>query len=284
MLPPFDLLEPRTLDEALEAIADGGQPLAGGTNLFPDIRARGESGGHYVSLIAINGLRYIDYANGRISVGARTTISDLMRDSAMTAAAPALVTAAEVFGGAMIRNAATIGGNLCYGSPSADTVPPLLTLDAEVTLVGTSGERTLPLDEFYLDYKKTVLKPGELMTAISWAVPDPNSVNLFYKLGRRRGDAITITGVAVMIAAEDGKCTKARIALGSVAPTVFRAKSAEAVLEGQALCDRSIDAAARNAADECSPIDDIRASAQYRRHTAHSLVRRLVTKAWKQIA
>ncbi len=284
MLPPFDLLEPRTLDEALEAVAVGGHPLAGGTNLFPDIRARGESDGHYVGLTSINGLRYIDYANGRITVGARTTISDLMRDPAMTAAAPALVTAAEVFGGAMIRNAATIGGNLCYGSPSADTVPPLLTLDAEVTLVDTSGERTLPLDEFYLDHKKTALKPGELMTTISWAVPDPNSVNLFYKLGRRRGDAITITGVAVMIAAEDGKCTKARIALGSVAPTVFRAKSAEAVLEGQALCKRLIDAAARNAAHECSPIDDIRASAQYRRLTAHSLVRRLVTKAWKQIA
>ncbi|MCP5000551.1 MAG: hypothetical protein GY933_17895, partial [Hyphomicrobiales bacterium] len=205
-----------------------------------------------------------------------------LRDPKMDEAAPALVAAANQFAGAMVRTAATIGGNVCCGSPSADTVPPLLTLGAHVTLTSASRQRTVPLDGFYLGYKKTVMKSDELLTAVSWAPLTRGSAHLFYKLARRRGDAITVTGVSVMIAAEAGLCTTARIALGSVAPTVFRALEAEKLLVGQALTPELIEQAAQAAANQCSPIDDNRASAKYRLQTARSLVLRLTNQAWQQ--
>ncbi len=285
MLPPFELLQPQSLPEVLQVLADGAErPLAGGTNLFPDLRSGREKGDQFISLAVIDDLRYIEHTDERITLGAGATISDILRHPKMETAAPALLVAANLFAGAMVRTAATIGGNVCCGSPSADTVPPLLTLGADVTLASASGERTVPLDAFYLDYKKTVMKPDELLTAVSWAPPAPGSANLFYKLGRRKGDAITVTGVAVMIAAEAGTCTTARIALGSVAPTVFRSHEAEDMLVGRTLTPELIEEAAQAAADQCSPIDDIRASARYRLLTAHSLVRRLLTQAWKQVS
>jgi len=286
MLPPFDLYQPQSLADALQALAENGdmQPLAGATNLVPDLRGKRETCRNFVSLQALDDLRYIKRDGTRVTLGARTTIADILHDHGMETDAPALYAVASIFAGSMVRTAATIGGNICCGSPSADTVPALLTLDAEVTLSSTSAERTVPLDEFYIDYKKSVMRGDELLTSVSWNIPPENSANLSYKLARRKGDAITITGVAVLIAVQDGVCSRARIALGSVGPTIFRAKAAEAMLTGKALDEDIIEQAARAAADQSSPIDDIRASAGYRLQTAFSLTRRLLTQAWKQLA
>lgn len=283
MLPPFELLRPRSLDDALAALAEGGVPLAGGTNVLPDIRAKGKANGRLVSLGLIGELRSIDHSGGRVRIGGRTTMTDILRDPRMAAAAPSLVEAARVFAGVMVRNAATVGGNICYGSPAADTVPPLLSLDAEVVLAAAGGERTLALDDFLVDYRKTALGPGEILKSVSWTPPGPDTANLFTKLGRRKGDAISVVGVAVTITAGDGKCTKARIALGSVAPRVLRAREAEESLVGKTPTDRLFEAAARAAVAAIRPIDDIRASAEYRRHTTGVLVRRLLAEAWKRI-
>ncbi len=286
MLPPFDLYEAQSLSDALQALAknDDMQPLAGATNLVPDLRGKRETCRNFVSLNALDELRYIKRDGSRITLGARTTIADILRHDNMGSDAPALYAASRSFAGTMVRNAATIGGNICCGSPSADTVPALLTLGADVTLSNTNEERSVPLDEFYTGYKKTSMRPGELLTSISWEIPTQNSANLFYKLARRKGDAITVTGVAVMIAAKDGACSSARIALGSVAPIVFRAVAAEDMLMGKVLDEDIITQAAKAAADQCAPIDDIRASADYRLQTAFSLTRRLLTQAWQQVA
>ncbi len=286
MLPPFDLYQPQSLADALQALAkDGGmRPLAGATNLAPDLRGKRETCRNFISLNDLDDLRYIERDGARVTLGTRTTIADILHDPGMKTDAPALYAAAGIFAGSMVRNAATIGGNICCGSPSADTVPALLTLGAEATLSSASGERRVSLDGFYTDYKKSVMRADELLTSVSWNVPPENSANLFYKLARRKGDAITVTGVAVMIAAQDGVCTTARIALGSVAPTIFRASAAEDMLTGRALDEDLIEQAARAAADQCSPIDDIRASAGYRLQTAFSLTRRLLTQAWTQVA
>jgi carbon-monoxide dehydrogenase medium subunit len=282
MLPPFELLQPSSLDEALKMLAAGESvPLAGGTNLLPDLRAHGKAGGRFISLAALDQLRGIEHSEHRVNMGGGTTLSDILGDPLMPTAAPALVSMAKVFAGTMVRNAATVAGNICYGSPSADVVPPLLSLDAEVTLVSAKGERTLGLDDFLLDYKKTACRPDELLTAVNWTPPATGAANLFYKLARRQGDAITVVGVAVTIVAEGHTCTRARIALSSVAPTVFRAQSAENILIGESLTAAKIDAAAQSAAEECRPIDDIRASGEYRRHAVHMLVRRLLTQAWQ---
>ncbi len=283
MLPPFELLQPATLADALAALAEGGVPLAGGTNIFPDIRFRGQADGRLVALGLIEELRRIDHSKDRVTIGGRTTISDLLDDPKMADAAPSLVAAARLFGGAMVRNVATVGGNICYGSPAADTVPPLLSLDAEVTLTGAGGERTMALDDFLIDYRKTALAPGEILKSVSWTPPAANAANLFYKLGLRKGDAITVVGIAVTVAAEDGICTVAQIALGAVAPRVLRATDAERMLAGQALSAELIEAAARSAVEISRPIDDVRASADYRRHTTGVLVARLLSQAWEEV-
>ena len=286
MLPPFDLCEPQSLADALQTLAHDSdvRPLAGATNLIPDLRDKRETCRNFISLEALDELRYIKRDGGRVTLGARSTIADILNDDGMKTDAPALYAAAEIFSGAMVRSAATIGGNICCGSPSADCVPALLTLGADVTLSSTCGQRTVPIDEFYVDYKKTVMRCDELLTSVSWNIPPEHSVNLFYKLARRKGDAITVTGVAVMIAAEGGTCSTARIALGSVGPIIFRARAAEDMLMEKALSEDIIEQAAKAAADQCSPIDDIRAGAGYRLQTAHALTRRLVTQAWKQLA
>ena len=288
MYAPFELDIPTNLEGALAALANGGGdtvlPIAGGTNLIVDIRAKRERPDRMVGLGEVDELLGMEFGPERISIGGRTTVSDLLRSPEIAREAPSLIQAARLFGGLMVRNTGTVAGNIASGSPAADLVPPLLVLDAELTLASTSGERTLALDDYYLGYKQDARRPDELITRISWPRLPENSANTFYKLARRKGDAITVTGVAVALSVADGKCTRARIALASVAPVVLRAKQAEAALEGRALTPALIAEAAEAAAETCTPIDDIRASAGYRRHTVEALTRRLVTQAWDRLA
>jgi carbon-monoxide dehydrogenase medium subunit len=287
MLTEFDLTIPESLDDALGALAEGAEngtaPLAGGTNVLVDNRARIAGPSRLVGLGRLAELRRIEAKEGRVCIGALTTISDVMGHFEMSRLAPSMVASARVFGGQMVRNAATVAGNVAYGSPAADMMPPLLSLDAEVTLRRASGTRAVPLDHLFTGFKESVRAADELITEIAWPVPPENSANLFYKLGLRKGDAISVVCLAVTITAEGGRCKAARIALGAVAPTVIRAREAEAMLIGETLTPALIDAAAKRAAEECSPIDDIRASSDYRRHVVHMLTRRLVGRAWDQL-
>ncbi len=288
MFAKFDLDRPKRLEEAVALLANGNGaailPLAGGTNLIVDIRAKRLAPARLVSLSRIGELRGISCSDGRIAIGGRTTVSELLRSAEIARHGPSLVDSARVFGGQMVRNAATVAGNIACGSPAADLVPPLLSLDADVVLTGPSGSRTMPLAEYFTGYKTDVRCCDELITEISWALPAAQSVNRFYKLARRKGDAITITGVAVGLTVASGVCTKARIALGAVSPIALRALGAEALIEGQTLTQALIDEAGRRAAEECRPIDDVRASADYRRHTVHMLTRRLLSEAWASLA
>jgi CO/xanthine dehydrogenase FAD-binding subunit len=283
----FDLETPERLEEALALLANGRGaavlPLAGGTNLVVDLRARRLAPDRLVSLGRIDALRWIRRADGRVAIGSRTTVSDLLRSPEIAQHGPSLVEAAGVFAGQMVRNAATVAGNIACGSPAADLVPPLLSLDADVVLTSASGSRTVPLAAYFTGYKTDVRRADELISEISWATPAARSANRFYKLARRKGDAITVTGVAITLTVANGVCAKARIALGAVSPVVMRARGAEALIEGQALTPALIEEAGRRAAEECRPIDDIRASADYRRHTVHMLTRRLVGEAWARL-
>ena len=287
MLSQFELELPETLDEALDRLANGNGatsvPLAGGTSLIVDIRARRTTPEAMIWLGRIPGLRGIEAANGHIRMGASTTVTDILCSGELAASGASLVESARVFGGQMVRNAATVAGNIACGSPAADLVPPLMALDAEVTLKSKSGARTVKLDEYFTSYKEDVRRKDELITEIRWQRSEESSVDLFYKLARRKGDAITVTGVAIGLTVANGKCVRARIALGAVAPVVLRAKQAESMLEGEILSPPLIEAAAQRAAEESSPIDDVRASAEYRSHTVHVLTRRLVAQAWDRL-
>ncbi len=289
MYAEFDLHVPEDLDGALAMLAESdGQggilPLAGGTNMIVDLRARTVAPSALVSIGKVPGMRGIEIAGGRVRMGGRTTVSDMLRHAELGAIAPSLVESARVFGGQMVRNTATVAGNICSGSPAADLVPPLLVLDADVTLTSRSGSRTLALADFFHGYKQMERRPDELLTEVSWPVPLETAANLFYKLARRKGDAITVVGVAVAMAVEAGKCRGVRIALGSVAPIVKRAIAAEKMLEGVVLTPESIEAASRTVVEEVRPLDDVRASAGYRSHCVHVLTRRLLTRAWERLA
>lgn len=283
MYADFDLDIPQDLEGALDALASGdGQhstPLAGGTNLLIDIRSKRENPTQVIALANLEELRAIECTAERVTLGSRTTVTDLLHSPEIAEAAPSIAAAARVFAGQMVRNAATIGGNIACGSPAADLVPPLMSLDAEITLTSKSGSRTVALADYYTGYKQDVRNPDELITQVSWERLPEGSINSFRKVARRTGDAITVTGVATTLCVEGDVCTRARIALGAVGPTVFRARGAEALLEGQALSLELIDAAAKKAVEESSPIDDVRASAQYRLHTIETVTRRLLTQA-----
>ncbi len=281
MLPRFDLQQPRTLGEAVGLLAEAKgslKPFAGGTNLIPDLRGGKERGRSFLSLAKLGELRYTR-ANGRIEIGGLATVNDLVRSAQIESDAPALHAAAKIFAGHMVRSAATVAGNICYGSPSADLLPALICLDADVALTGAAGTRSLPLVKFNTGYKQTALKPDELLTQISWKRPASGTVQLFYKLGMRKGDAISVVSAAATLTLKDRVCSHARIAIGSVAPTVVRAEAAEKLLAGRTLDDKLIAEAADLAAAAASPIDDLRASKEYRLHTARVLVKRLLRQA-----
>lgn len=278
----FDLSKPETLREAVTALNSFGAravPLSGGTNVLLDIRSQRLNPEVLVGLGNITGLRGISIADGRMTIGGQTTVSDLLASPEIAAKAPALLEAARVFAGQMVRNAATVAGNIACGSPAADLVPPLLVMDADVELTSAEGSRRIALADFHTGYKSDRRAANELITAISWPEPAAGNFTSFYKLARRHGDAITVTGVAVSITIHDGRCGAARIALGSVAPIPMRARRAEAILEGQVLTQDRIVAAAAAAAEECSPIDDVRATGAYRRQMVGVLVARLVSMA-----
>ncbi len=289
MYAEFDLLTPTAVSNALgelEKIENecDCMPLAGGTNLIVDLRARNVAPNVLMSVGRLAGLQDIEIGDGRVSMGGSVTVSEILRHPERSRFGPALVGAAEVFAGQMVRNTATIAGNICCGSPAADLVPPLLALDAVVTLECSDASRAVPLAEYFTGYKCSVRRPNELLTRISWPEPPAASTSLFYKLARRKGDAITVVGVAVSLAMENGICTRARIALGAVAPFVERARPAEEMLEGNALDPDLIEAAARGAAQQSSPIDDVRASGKYRKQQVFVLVRRLVSQAWQSLS
>ena len=178
--------------------------LGGGTNVVVDLRAGRLAPDGLVSLARIEALRWIRASFGRVALGGRTTVSWSLRSAEIAQHGSSLVDAARVFAGQMVRNTATIAGNIACGSPAADLVPPLLALDADLVLTRAGGNRRVPLAAYFTGYKTDVRRADELISEISWAVPEPRSVNTFYKLARRKGDAITVTGVAVALTVSGG--------------------------------------------------------------------------------
>ncbi len=263
-------------------LADGAPevtPLAGGTNLVADMRSGRHRPGALMDISGLDELRGIRRENGYMVIGGGVTVASLLDEPLIGRHASVLREAAAVFAGPLVRNRATVGGNLADASPAADTAPPLLALDAEVELVSARGSRRLPLEEFVVGVRETLRRSDELLAAVRWPVPPPNSAGAFYKLGLRKADAISIVSVAVMVEGDgNGVCRQARIALGAVAPQPLRSHAAEELLRGQPLTTEGIAEAARLAAEATSPIDDIRGSATYRRRVIEVLVRRLLTR------
>jgi CO/xanthine dehydrogenase FAD-binding subunit len=208
------------------------------------------------------------------------TIEALLNDPLIKQHATVLRDAASVMANPLVRNRATLAGNLVNASPAADTAPPLLVLDAEVELRSEQGSRRLPLDQFFTGVGETIREPHELLTSIRCPLPAATSAAAHRKLALRKASAISVVSAAVALAFDgDGCCEQARIALGAVAPTPIRAYEAETALLGRPPTAETIAEAAHLAVRATSCIDDIRGCVAYRQHTAEVLVRRLLTEA-----
>ncbi len=283
MLPEFNLLMPKTLAEALEMLADNAPdvvPLAGGTNLIPDMRGGSLSPSTVVNIEGLEELRGVRRENGHLVLGGGTTIAELLTDPLIAQHAPILQEAAAAFGHPLVRNRATVGGNLINAAPCADTAPPLLALNAEVELASKDGVRIVPLEDFLVDAYQTVRQPQELLTAIRWPVSPPHSAGAFRKLGLRKISCMAKVDVAVVVEGdEEGHCREARIALGAVAPRHFRVHEAEDLLRGQPLTPEIIAEAARLAAGSAQP----RAGSEYKLQVVKAVTRRLLTRAANSI-
>ena len=270
----MDYLRPGNLHEALAALTGGARVLAGGTDLYPSAGLR--LAGPVVDLSEVPGLAGISGGNG-LRIGALTTWSAIA-EADLPPACHALQQAARQVGGRQIQNAGTVGGNLCNASPAADGVPPLLALDAEVELVSTNGRRRMPLGTFITGPRRVALQPGEVLEAVHLPASALQGRSAFEKLGARAYLVISIAMVAVRLQVSAGQIAAAAVAVGACSAVARRLPQVEAALLGPALgASARVDDAA--VAAVLDPIDDVRATAGYRRHAAAELIRRAVEGA-----
>ncbi|MDE3176758.1 MAG: xanthine dehydrogenase family protein subunit M, partial [Pseudomonadota bacterium] len=264
----FAYHRPRTLAEASRLLLDHGEAslFAGGTDLFVELREGLRQCRHAIDLKAIAELDGLSFDEVRgLSIGALATARDIETSPIIAAHYPDLAAAARSLGSIQVRNRATLTGNICRASPSADLSAPLLANQAEVDIHGPAGQRLLPIEQFFLGPGRTALAAGEIVTAVSVPPPQPGSGRSYLKLGRRQAMELATVGVAAALRLEQDRCVEVRIALGAVAPTPIRARGAERALLGQPLSPAALAAAAAAAMAECAPIDNVRASAAYRR-------------------
>jgi len=282
---PFDLLIPGTVEEALALLADpSGRPIAGGTDLIPLMQAGELRLQRAIDLSRLSSLRGIRHdGEGLVRIGALTTHAQLASSALLWERATVLAQAARSLGGVQTRQRGTLGGNLANASPAAYVALALLALEAQVTLRSLRSTRQLPLSEFLTGPGQTACHDDELLTRVSFPLPGPASGSAFHKLGRRSAMTIAVVSVAAVLVCENSLIQDARIALGSVAPTAIRAPQAEGLLRGQPPGETLFYRAGQVAQHEARPIDDFRASAEYRRRMVAVLTRRALDNAYVQI-
>ncbi|MDR7402953.1 MAG: xanthine dehydrogenase family protein subunit M [Armatimonadota bacterium] len=265
----FELLRPETLPEAsglLVRYGEEARPLAGGTDLFVQLKTRRLRVPRLVDLRSVPGLAEITYRPGEgLQIGPLVTHARLATHQVVREKFTALAEACASVGSPQVRNLGTVGGNLCNASPAADSAPALLALGAVLRLCGPRGEREVPLAAFFQGPGRPALAAGELVRAVWLPEPAPGTVSTYLKLGRRQALEIAVAGVALAARRVADTWRDCRLALGAVAPTPLLAGRAAAELEGTDWGGPALRRAAQAAAGECSPISDQRASAAYRR-------------------
>lgn len=282
IIPEFEYLSPQSLQEActlLVEYGDAARVLAGGSDLLVKMKDGLLKPAYLVSLKNLDDLKAIRYETGKgVIIGSRATHNEVMNNGMLQKKYRSVCAAAHSMAADQIRNIGTVGGNLVNAVPSADMPPILIALNAQARIVGSSRERTVLLEDFFLGPGRTVLENGEILAEI--IIPDqPTTGSNYVKFGLRRAGALAVAGVASGVTISDGTCLDARIVLGAVAPTPMRARDAENVLRGKKLSQDLIDEAGKAAAAESKPISDIRGSIEYRRNLVDVLTRRSLKTA-----
>jgi len=281
-LPPFELVQPGSVQEAVDALAwaDGeARLIAGGTALVPMMRLGVVRPERVITLHRVAGLGAVAVDAGVLRLGAMASLAELARDPGVRQGWPLLAEAASRVATPAIRTSATLGGNLAYAEAASDPAPALLCLEAAIGIAGPGGVRQVPLSRFFTGFFETVLGPGELVADVRVPACPPGARSGYVKFCPRSAEDKPLIGVAALIGldARTGACREARIGLAGAAPTPIRAARAESLLSGAVADDRSIRAAADAAADEAQPLSDLMGSADYRREMVRVWVRRLLT-------
>ena len=280
----FDYLRPDNMADAIAALQATEEPcvLAGGTDLLIGLKTRTVKPQCLIDLKGIPDLDAIQYDNG-FKLGALTTVRDIEVSPLIREKIPVLSEAAATLGSIPIRNRATVGGNLCHGSPAADMAAILLAMNSKVEIATGNGARTIELDQFFSAPNQTALKPNEVLSQIIIPEEIERFKGIYLKHGPRKAMDIGIVNIAIVLDADaaSGLCNQIMIALGAVAPRPIRARKAEALLNGAKLNPEAIQKAAGAAADEATPITDFRASAGYRKDLVINLVARGIDQILK---
>jgi CO/xanthine dehydrogenase FAD-binding subunit len=278
----FNYYAPSGIQDALmllDKLGDNAKILAGGQSLVPMMKFRLASPESIIDINRVPGLAGIKRsADGSVEIGALTRYSELEASRMMRENFPVLVEATELVGDVHVRNRGTIGGCVCHADPSADVPTALLALDARLKSVSSKGERIIETEDFFLDTFTTRLGPNEILTGVIIPRLPDRSVAHFLKFSRRSAD-FAIVGVAVVLSFTDKmRCSRARIALQAVGPTVFRASQAEKALsESGSITDDVIEEASRKAAEESKPASDLLGSAEYKREMVKVVTKRAIT-------
>ncbi|MGY1601396.1 FAD binding domain-containing protein [Geodermatophilus sp. SYSU D00815] len=277
----FDYARPTTVEEALQAIAEGGDDvkvLAGGQSLIPVMRLRLAAPSTVVDLGRVSELRGVRDDGDAIVIGAMTTHSDVVSDPLIAEHAPLIAEATETVADRQVRHRGTFGGALVHADPAGDLPAVALALDAEFVIAGPAGRRTVPARDFFVDYLTTALEEGELLVEVR--VPKlQGSWGMRYEKFNRVAQAWSIVAVAAAVRRENGTIAEARIGLTNMGSTPLRATAAEQALAGAAASAEAIAAAADRAAEGTAPSSDLNAQADYRQHLAKVLTRRAVSAA-----
>ncbi|MBF0507857.1 MAG: xanthine dehydrogenase family protein subunit M [Deltaproteobacteria bacterium] len=279
-LPKFKYLAPKTWEEACAMLAQYKgkvRVMAGGTDLLIKMSLGAAAPEYVIGLKNIPGLDYIKYDQTKgLTLGPLALLADVADHPMIKEKYDAVAHAASVTATVQVRNMGTVAGNLCNAAPSADNIPALMALDAEVTLARLGGKRMVKLDDFFQGPGKTVMEPEELLEKITVPAPSPGSGTVYLKISPRSKVDIAAVGVGAHLVMAGDVCQAARIVLGAVAPVPMRARKAESLLTGQKLTTDLINQAAAQAADEARPITDVRTTAEYRKTMVYVLTRRAI--------
>jgi carbon-monoxide dehydrogenase medium subunit len=284
----FKYLKPSTLQEAL-CFLNGNESdkkvISGGTDIMVQLRNNKIDPEIIIDISEIENLKGIHSRDGFITIGAATTLTEIAESDIVKRYCPILAQAAASVGATQIRNRGTIGGNVCNASPAADTIPALVALGAVATVVSVEQEREVLLEELFVGVGKTAINSNELLTFISIPQPTENSAGSFFKLGKRKAQAISIVNGAVQIGvnAAEGKFTDVHVVMGSVAPTVLRIREAEESLIGRSINRQNIENAAEIVKNKISPISDVRATADYRKDVSGNLFIEAMSDSLEQL-
>jgi CO/xanthine dehydrogenase FAD-binding subunit len=280
---PFSYHKATSIEDAIaQRAATGARVLAGGTDLIAQMKAGQRAPEHIIDVKSVPELTGVSLsATGELVIGAAASARRLAGDDVIRARHQGLHEALGMIGSLQIQNRASLGGNICNAAPSADSVPPLLCDEAEAEIIGGGGKRRrIPLIEIFAGPGRTTLGDDELLAQVILPKPDARSAGAYIRFTPRREMDIAVVGAAARLSLDgEGRITKARVALASVAPTPVRARAAEAYLEGSAISDELFADAARAARGDASPISDTRGSAAYRKDLIAVMVERALKRA-----